>query len=293
MKKKNLPRKVAPVDRETLVAARDCLISIREADSDANPLPKCFTEGQPEGIDDAAWDTIRAEQIAEFRRRARGQGRDLSTTKTGISALDRALPWVTLGADRGEDGAETEPQTGSIRHAVLLACRMIQLHDDAKIGLPADFVDRLRNVDRAYRHFGEACRLLREIGADHLADLASDLALATSLARASDVRVRPFDPKAGKIGDAERIRLTGFAHHDKTPLNGLLWHTKYAGQARSDAKGAANGAAVHMVKDFIRTDAPARFAIISGLLAVIGIDVSAPTVRKICNGYTPKGERGY
>ena len=293
MKKKKAPRKVASVERATLVAARDYLQGIDNEDSDARHLPACFNgEGQSEGMSDAAWDAIRAEQIAEFKRRLLRPRPRLSALKTGIPALDRALRWVTLGADMGEDGAETEPQTGSIRHAVLLVRKMIQLQDDAISGLPEGFADRLRKVDHARKCLHEASQLLKEAGADHLSDLASDLAWAAVLARGADVQVRPLDPENNRLGDAPRIRLTGFAHHDKMPLNVVLWHAKYAGRA-SDAKRAANGAAVDALKDFIRTDAPERFAIISGLLAVIDFDVSASTVRTVCNGYTPKSQRGY
>ena len=290
MKKKKAPRKVAAVARAVLVVAHDYLQGIKKEDSEARPLPACIGGGQPEGMSETARDAIWAEQLAQFQRRARDPGPDLGALRTGIPALDRALPWVTLGADMGED--ETEPQTGSISVAVLLVRKMIRFQDDAITGLPEGFADRLSKVERARKRLSEASQLLKEAGADHLSALASDLALAAVLARGADVQVRPLDPENNRLGDAPRIRLTGFAHHDKMPLNVVLWHTKYAGRA-SDAKRAANGAAVDALKDFIRTDAPARFAIISGLLAVIGIDVSASTVRKICNGYTPKGERGY
>ncbi len=290
MKKKKAPRKVAAVARAALVATRDYLQGIEKEDSEARPLPACIGGDQLEAMSETERDAVWAEQLAQFQRRAREPGPDLSTLKTGIPALDRALPWVTLGIDMEED--KTEPQTGSIRCAVLLVRTMIQFQDDAITGLPADFAKRLRKVERARKRLSEASQLLKEAGADHLSALASDLALAAVLARGADVQVRPLDPENNRLGDAPRIRLTGFAHHDKMPLNVVLWHTKYAGRA-SDAKRAANGAAVDALKDFIRTDAPQRAAIISGLLAVIGFDVSAPTVSKICKGYTPKSQRGY
>lgn len=260
MKERGLLPKTRSVSGEALVAARDYLQGIWV--TDVWPDYERFYKRQPEGVSDDAWHAMRVEDCAEFQRehqrRAQNPGPDLRTIKTGIPALDRALPWVTYRAPIQEDGSEIETQTGGIRDAFLLVSRMVQLHDDAKTGLPADFADRLRKVDHAYKHLGEACGLLREMGADHLADLASDLALAVSLAHGADVRVRPFDPEAGKIGDADRIRLTGITHHEKTRFSALLWHAKSAGRAGTDAKSAANGAVVHTLKDFIRTDAPRR-----------------------------------
>jgi hypothetical protein len=284
MKKKKAPRKVAAVARAALVAARDYLQGIEKEDSEARPLPACIGGDQLEAMSETKRDVVWAEQLAQFQRRAREPRPDLSMLKTGIPALDRALPWVTLGADRGKD--ETEPQTGSIRHAVLLARQMIQLHDDATSGLPADFAKRLRKVERARKCLHEASQLLKEAGADHLSALASNLAEVAGLARGADVRVRPFDPETGKIGDAERIGLTGFAHHDKMPPNVALWHAKETGRA-TNAKAAANGAAVRALGYFIRSDAPQRAPIIAGLCQVLGYDVKSQAVAQILDPATP------
>lgn len=284
MKERGLLPKTRSVSGEALVAARDYLQGILV--TDVWPDYERFYKRQPEGVSDDAWRAMRVEDCAEFQRehqrRAQNPGPDLRTIKTGIPALDRALPWVTYGAPIQEDGSGTETQTGGIRDAFLLVSRMITLHDNARTGLPTDFAIRIRKVEEAQKHLQKAAALFQAIpGGDHLADLCSDLVMGAALARAADVHVRPFDPEVGAIGDAKRIRLTCFAHHEKTPLSTLLWFAKTGGRAGRDARAAANGSAVHTLRDFIRTGAPQRATIIAGLCQYIGFPVQAQAVARI------------
>ena len=255
------------------------------------PMLQAFSEPLPDTMTGTEILAFRRAQIRAFKR----QGPDVAAIKTDIPAIDRALPWIASPYSDGgivENDPEIEPeffQGGRIRNAVMLLGDMIRLQKEAQAGLPADFADRIRRAKKAQKHLEDAAALFRDIpGSDHLADLCSDLVMGAPLAQGADVRVRARNPETGHLGDAERVRLTCFACHEKTPLSTLMWYAKSGGRAGRDAQAAANGAAVHRLEHYICKNAPKRSAIIAGLCGAVGYDVTSQSVRRILDPATAK-----
>lgn len=215
--------------------------------------------------------SVSREALIRIYERLRGEPIDATQTEeTGIPGLDKALSLV-----------------GSMGRARGLLLELILLRDTAEGGISKAQVDRMAQLQEADKHLRRAANALRESGSCRLADLTEDIAYGAHEAIFGHTYMQPINipPDARRPEQFADMRLYPVCY-PKHPV--LLREVKVKGRSKADPSSAANGAAVRILAKYLADDVPHRSPIIARLCSMVGYPVTAPTVRRILDGYQPK-----
>ncbi len=192
------------------------------------------------------------------------------TTNGKFPELDRAIPFMTQGYPSS---------------LVLDLCNLAH----PKANPTQKQLDRKKSLGEAQKLLWQAAKLLNEAGQPNLRDLTNDIASALRWAELGPTFMQPigYDEMGPKPNCYKTMRLYP---HTEGDAPALLWQTEPKGRAANAPKSAANGAAVRTIAKYF-SGYPEQAAVTSRLLAMVGFDVDAPTVRKVLQGYTPKSNR--